>query len=92
MKLVADTIGKLPKGYDAESNSNGGFVILEMFFGEVWESLQQMTNFSYWMVRGCLSLFCNICLYIQAVDGRWGSKEKDGTWNGMVGVRKKTYD
>ena len=54
MKLITESMSKLPNGYDAESNSNSGFVILEMFFGEVWESLQQMTNFSYWMVRGCL--------------------------------------
>ena len=31
----------------------------------------------------------NICIQIPAIDGRWGSKEKDGTWNGMVGVKRK---
>ena len=41
---------KLPKGYLIKNNSTKN-VKLGMFYGEIWESLQYTTNFSYWMVR-----------------------------------------
>ena len=41
---------RLPKGYLGTNDSFSKYISLGMFYGEIWESLQYTTNFSYWMV------------------------------------------
>ena len=41
----------LPKGYILAKDTSNKYIKLGMFYGEIWESLQQTTNFSYWMVK-----------------------------------------
>jgi hypothetical protein len=41
---------KIPTGYLLVDDSIKDFIEIGMFYGEIWESLQYTTNFSYWMV------------------------------------------
>ena len=41
----------LPKGYILDKDTSNTLIKLGMFYGEIWESLQHTTNFSYWMVK-----------------------------------------
>ena len=69
--------GNLPKGYLWIDDSIDELIEIGMFYGEIWLSLQYMTNFSYWMVRiadWCSKkfetlLFCSFRFHLLMEDG-----------------------
>ena len=68
---LAESSQGLPYKYQLTSDGSGTPVFLgPSLYGDIWEALQRITNFSYSMV--------------QSVDGSWGSQNEDGTWNGVV--------
>ena len=79
----------LPKGYIWVENLE--LIELGMFYGEIWNSLQCLTNFSYWMVfaMGTVSQLLHFYFKIPSVDSQWGFKNPDGSWNGMVSSIKE---
>ena len=44
---------ELPKGYTFTQKDKDAFIVLTGIYGDIWESLQHTTNFSYWMVNLC---------------------------------------
>ena len=65
-----------PPGYVRSSSESLKKIFLgPSLYGDIWSSLQSITNFSYSMVY--------------SVDGSWGSLNDDGSWNGVVGMMER---
>ena len=62
------------------------------FYGDIWSALQTKLNFTYKLV--ILSLSFNfkskalLCSKISSIDGKFGIKEDDGSFSGIVIITK----
>jgi hypothetical protein len=48
------------------------YVNIDGYYGDIWAQMQKVLNFTYWV--------------LPTVDGAWGSKLENGSWNGMIGM------
>ena len=67
-------VDNLPDGYQLTGDNSALIYLGPSVYGEIWSNLQQTLNFSYSMVY--------------SIDGGWGSKQSDGTFNGIVSTKQ----